>query len=188
MNGFWLYALLAALWLACAGWHMRENRALARELPPHAMTALRARSVQVLLSLLVAAVLAGAMHWKLNNPPQPIAKEQKIIPPAAEAPPATDSEAERQAKLDMLKEKHETLRVNYYYLQRCGLATPDDEAKLELALAREIAALSGPARLSADVITAARGTYDEIYARLGCERAEAEAVAFRGYMEGIAQH
>jgi len=90
-----------------------------------------------------------------------------------------------QGDLDSLKRRYEELFVQYLFLAHCGLAATEDYQILSTALLKELASLNGPGRLSYDILTAARGTYDEVYAKSVCDTTEAKAGQdrFRRYVD-----
>ena len=90
-------------------------------------------------------------------------------------------------KLNEIKRKFEGLFVNFQYLKGCGAADEGDYHLLNSALIHELASSNGPARLQYDILTAAQGTYQEIYARSNCEQASVESIKgnFIVYIEEI---
>lgn len=96
-------------------------------------------------------------------------------------------EAAVSDRLDEIKQRYESLFVNYLFLRRCGGAEATDYHVISSALLEELASLDGPSRMHADVLTAARGSYDEVYARIPCDPAKTQALAqqFRAYVDSL---
>lgn len=169
------------------------------------------RSMQLWVVLAAAAIVIGVYDWKLNVPATPAlpalpqtaeaASAAALTPSSgipAESPAISASEqlAElfdeenpkgKSAALDTLKKRYEELFINYLLLSRCGLATTDDYHVLNSALARDLASVSGPARLQYDIWTAAQGSYRELYAKAVCsnEQTLAQSAPFRAYIEAL---
>lgn len=72
------------------------------------------------------------------------------------------------AKLNKLKADFESLFVTYQFLHKCGITEELDYHILNSTLAHEIASLNAPGRTQYDILTAAKGTYEEIYSRSEC--------------------
>lgn len=80
-----------------------------------------------------------------------------------------ENSEEYQAKLDSIKERFEPLFINYYYLKRCNLTSPDDFHLMNSSLMYELAAINAPAGLRSSILSASKGSHDEIYANASCE-------------------
>jgi hypothetical protein len=108
---------------------------------------------------------------------------------AADNPPEIPSEiADSQAAanpLDTLKERYEALYVNYLLLRRCQLTDTSAYHLLNSGLMQELASVNAPSRLQYDIITAARGTYNEIYSRLPCDQLGDLRTRFQQYVQSI---
>lgn len=107
--------------------------------------------------------------------PQPAAtlQEPPLPVPAAAQPPL--SREARESALDKLKQRYETLFVNYYYLAHCDAAGPEDEKSLTAAMRIALSEARAPAPMEANILTAARGTYREVYSRSPCNPPQIEA-------------
>ena len=73
-----------------------------------------------------------------------------------------------EQKLDDIKKKYEELFINYYYLKRCNAASLQDFHLMNSALIYELTESNAPAGLRKNILTAARGTHDEMYATASC--------------------
>ncbi|MDE3017263.1 MAG: hypothetical protein KGI29_10175 [Pseudomonadota bacterium] len=107
-------------------------------------------------------------------------------PPLAAAPPAKPAghaaaidelynpeagDKNHQAILDNLKERYENILVTYFFLRRCKQADFGDYHIIISALAQDMASVNAPGRLQYDILTAAQGSYKEVYARSSCKDA-----------------
>lgn len=92
-------------------------------------------------------------------------------------------------ELNEIKSRYESVFVNYQYLKGCGVASDTDYHIVNSALMHELASNSAPARLQYDILTAAQGTYQEIYARSGCEKENVEKMQneFKAYVDGASK-
>lgn len=91
------------------------------------------------------------------------------------------------ASLNESKAKFEGLFVNYQYLKKCAGISTEAYHLLNSALMHELSSKSAPARMQYDIITAAAGTYQEIYARSECDEVAVEEVRrqFDEYLAGV---
>ncbi len=100
--------------------------------------------------------------------------------------PETDS-ADFQAKSDMLKKRYEELLVSYFVLKKCALANATDYHIILSALGHEMASLNAPGRMQYDIINAAKGAYNELYAKNECDEKITTTLSgeFRGYIKAL---
>lgn len=170
------------------------------------------RSVQLLTTLILCLVLAVCLQWRpaprpdLPLPeipedskiteestaitPAPVSQQLLVAPQVNVADlfaPDPTLETPQQERLDELKRRYESLFVNYLYLFRCRQAEEADFYALNAGLSRELASLNGPGRLSHDILTAAKGSYDEVYAKVSCNNSGTEAASFRSYVSQLKQ-
>lgn len=73
------------------------------------------------------------------------------------------------ARLDEMKKRYEDVLVLYFFLQKCGRTTPAEYHTITAALAQEMASVNAPGRLQYDILTAAQGSYREMYSKSQCE-------------------
>lgn len=76
-----------------------------------------------------------------------------------------------------VKTRYEDLLVTYFILQKCGKTKESDYNLIIASLQKEIAALQAPIRFQYDTITAAKGSYDELYSNNDCEKSDLETTA-----------
>ncbi len=120
-----------------------------------------------------AAVVAAA--------PPPVILRAPPTPDEALAEVFDDS-AVPQATLNTIKTRYENLFVNYYFHSRCGSATQDDYLLLNTLLLEELASAGAGARMQQNILTAARGSYDEVYAKADCKNASPD---YRAYLDSV---
>lgn len=91
--------------------------------------------------------------------------------------------------LNTMKQRYEELFINYYFMLRCNNASKTDYHILTSALMREMASVNAPSRLQHDIMTAAKGSYTELYAESPCSGTQTEALAtqYRAYVNALAE-
>jgi hypothetical protein len=112
-----------------------------------------------------------------------IEKSKSSVPPAqlpgmSSPPPAPNSvealynpeenTTGKQSSMDSLKKRYEDILVTYFFLKKCGRINPGDYHVIISALSQEMASINAPGRLQHDILTAAQGSYKEMYARSSC--------------------
>lgn len=85
---------------------------------------------------------------------------------------ATDS----RNSIDAIKTRYEELLVTYFLLQKCGKTTGSDYQLIISSLQKEIAASQAPIRLQYDTLTAAKGSYEELYSHNDCIKSDIESM------------
>jgi hypothetical protein len=95
----------------------------------------------------------------------------------------------QQATLDRIKKRYEELLVNNMFMKKCGKAQPTDIHVIISALGQEMASVNAPGRLQYDILTAARGSFEEMYSQSPCdtEAANASSEHYRQYIQNIAR-
>lgn len=96
---------------------------------------------------------------------------------------------ENTEQINQLKANFESLFVTYQYLAKCGLAEEADYHLLNSALVHQMSSLNAPGRIQYDILTAAQGTYDEIYSRSTCDTPDISTMQeqFRNYLNEAAK-
>ncbi len=89
--------------------------------------------------------------------------------------------------IDDIKTRYEDLLVTYFLMQKCGKATDNDYSLIITSMQREIAALQAPIRLQYDTLTAAKGSYEELYSNNDCEKSDLTntETQFRTYINAL---
>ncbi len=144
------------------------------------------------------ALLKDAQSELIARNATPVAPEE---PPAthADAPIAQGIEAVfgvpsgenvQQKAFDSLKRRYEGLLVSYKFLKKCKQTKPEDFHIINSAMMQEIASVNAPGRLQYDILTAANGSYTEIYAASRCDQAGTKSLAenFRKYIDNLTAH
>ncbi len=80
----------------------------------------------------------------------------------------SDQKPDINSAIDNIKRRYEELLVNYFFLQKCGKTTEKDYQIIFQSLQKEAIPLHAPERLQYDVLTAAKGSYDELYSKNEC--------------------
>ncbi len=196
MNVLIWWGILVAVWLMIAFWHQHQNKAFheyiknkkARTTLSDRLSQLAyTRSNEVIALFFLLIVIVIFYDTRVNQAENNVAEltaEQAELQLAA-----TDLEnqmVELQAELavaqqlqnmpegmelsmDAIKEKYEELFVSYYYLKRCGVIDKRDFHLMNAALIYELTELNAPAGIRKNILTAARGTHDELYAEASCD-------------------
>ncbi len=74
-----------------------------------------------------------------------------------------------QAAMDRIKKRYEDILITYFFLNKCNRAQQTDFHIITSALSQEMASVNAPGRLQNDIVTAARGSYREMYAGSSCQ-------------------
>lgn len=100
---------------------------------------------------------------------------QDIVDKAAATTPTLDDiynpekkAGDPQSNMDDIKKRYEDIMVIYMFLKKCGRTKDGDYNIITSALAQEMAAVNAPGRMQYDVLTAAQGSYKELYAKSSC--------------------
>ena len=109
-----------------------------------------------------------------GSPPAQPAPAQ--TPPAASPRPTVDDVYNPEKKgtgnesvMDGIKKRYENILVTYMFLKQCNKAGANDYPIITSALAQEMASVNAPGRMQADIVTAAQGSYKEMYSRSRCD-------------------
>lgn len=78
------------------------------------------------------------------------------------------SSNDNQSAMDDIKKRYEDILVNYMFMKKCGKANEADYRIITSALGQEMASVNAPGRLQYDILTAAQGSYKEMYAQSSC--------------------
>lgn len=74
----------------------------------------------------------------------------------------------KQPAMDALKKRYEEILVTHFFLQKCNLASQTNYHIIISSLSQEMASINAPGRLQYDIVTAAQGSYKEVYAQSNC--------------------
>lgn len=94
----------------------------------------------------------------------------------------------QQAQLDSMKQNYEELFISYYFLSKCGHARDEQYYAINAALTQEVSSMQADPQLQNDIISAAEGSYNEIYSKLSCSSQDLESMAnqFEAYTDSLA--
>lgn len=83
-------------------------------------------------------------------------------------------DADSNSAIDRLKNRYENTLVTYLFLTKCEKTTMEDYNLIMAELQKEMLGLNAPQRLQNDILTAAKGSYDEMYSKNSCEKEAVE--------------
>lgn len=94
-----------------------------------------------------------------------------------------------KSAIDNIKTRYEEILVTYFFLQKCGKTTDSDYRSIFFALQKEAANLQAPERLQYDILTAAKGSYDEVYAKNECTEANISPIyqQYNSYIQSLSE-
>jgi hypothetical protein len=132
----------------------------------------------------------------INNPPpvelaEPKGNIQtKSSDPISEMYDSSALNSDKQSKLDAIKSRYEEILVTHFFLRKCEVAQIADYHIIMSALAVEMASVNAPGRLQYDILTAARGSYREMYAKTSCEPANLSSLreSYALYISSISKN
>lgn len=82
---------------------------------------------------------------------------------------ADEADSSNSTATDILKRRYEEILVTYFFLKKCNIAQSTDYHVITSALSHEMASINAPGRLQNDILTAARGSYKEMYSQTRCD-------------------
>lgn len=100
-----------------------------------------------------------------------------------------EQSASTQTEIDKIKQSYEDILVTFFFLQKCDHAKEEDYMTIHYALSRELRAFGADSHVESDVITAAKGSYQEIYSKISCASQDLNAIEtqFMSYTQTLAQ-
>lgn len=173
------------------------------------------RSIQIISILFLYGLLLVNYNMKLSEERQEIIKLQNqlyayktakpvILSPLnaqeeSQAPDESEiekvynpeeSEPGRQAAIDSIKKRYEEIVVTYFFMKKCGLSALNDYHIIMSALSQEIASVNAPGRLSYDILTAAQGSYNEMYSKSPCDETSLESLKeqYKAYIDALSRN
>ncbi len=135
-----------------------------------------------------------ALLASINQPPPPPLLETKPASqqknPILDVYGTGDIADDKRAAMDEIKQRYEEILVTYFYLRRCSMASTLDYHVIISALAQEMASVNAPGRLQYDVLTAAKGSYREMYLKTKCPADTNDALLLRytDYINSISKN
>lgn len=94
-----------------------------------------------------------------------------------------------QSEIDRVKQAYEDILVTFYFLQKCDRAKEEDYLTIYHALSGELRSLGAHTQVESDVMTAAKGSYQEIYSKISCISQDLNYIEshFNAYTQTLAQ-
>lgn len=84
-------------------------------------------------------------------------------------PEKSQAEKNPDAKMDDIKRRYEDILVLHMFMKKCNKTQPTDYNVITSALAQEMANINAPGKMHTAILTAAQGTFKEIYADSPCQ-------------------
>lgn len=121
-----------------------------------------------------------------NGVPAEISDEDKYYPPimdnnASDEPAPVELKSQNtiqdifgddhsQKSISDIKTRYEELLATYLLMEKCGKAGQNDYTIIMTSLQKEINAIQAPVRLQNDTLSAAKGSYEELYSSTDCSK------------------
>ncbi len=131
-------------------------------------------------------------------PSNQVAGAPAATPPAVPvvAPTVTDiftpseTSSDQQTTMDSIKQRYEDILVIYMFLSKCKKAKTEDYYIIMSALSQDMASVNAPGRMQNDVLTAAQGSYEEMYAQSDCSSLDINALhtQYTDYIKALSQY
>lgn len=198
-------------------WHSRQNRAFTAYLDnskKHSAISrqlsllARNRSMEVLLLFMTLLLAFIFYDTRVDRLQEQIVTEQahavmKDILAAQDAAEKEDLRLQLQAakqftgldeskqqELDIIKQEFEGLFINYYLLKQCSRTVPEDFHIMHSALLYRLALIGAPASSRQNILDAASGSFQELYATQECdsEAVGAAEKSTRDYLDTVVQN
>lgn len=206
------WGILVVAWLAVVFWHRHQNKSFRHYILSHNLRSALSdrlnqlaynRSMEVLALgfFLVTGLVfydlryhrlereASGMEIRLAEAEQAVnAYQSRMHTQAnalAEAQRLAGMNEEQQRELDILKPRYENLFINHHVLKRCNFSAPEEFHIINSALAYELNRLNAPAKMRQNIMLAAKGSYDELYAEMSCD--SPDIVPMRAQMQAYLQ-
>lgn len=99
------------------------------------------------------------------------------------------SPGDKLAVIDNLKQQYENTIVLYFIMARCEFTLATDYDWIMASLRKDMRAANAPAELQTQILNAAKGSYQELYAYNKCATPEIQKLAsqFREYINSLYQ-
>lgn len=203
MATFIRWGVVALVWVAIAFWHQQQNRTFHEYINNHKKRTPISdrlsqlaynRAFEVLGVFFILTLVMVFYDTRIYKTEKDLAETQNLLADSNaqlgelhtaldtaieernEAMERTTLSEEAENKLDVLKRQYEELFINYYYLKRCGAIEPESFHLMNSALTHELTQLNAPAGIRKHILTAAKGTHDEMYASASCDSEEINPV------------
>jgi|GEM_PF-954114 len=87
-----------------------------------------------------------------------------------------EENGKQQAYTDWLKERYEAWLITYYYLNKCKKVDVKDYDIIVASLAKELDSIRADKAVALSIISAAQGSYGEMYSHIACDDARINEV------------
>ena len=110
----------------------------------------------------------------ISPPPEASAQAKPIATGISNTTPLQDvynpesSAVEPPSVMDAIKKRYEEILITHFFLRKCNLALPLDYHIIISSLSQEMSSINAPGRLQYDIVTAAQGSYKEMYSKSTC--------------------
>ena len=191
-----LIILLAAysLLLICYDWQLQQSKSTVLSLDA-ARLDLESQNAALKLQntdfadLMYSTLQASAAEAEASAEPQPVilnGGQNSVL----DVYNPEESLPGNQPAMDSLKKRHAEILVTHLFLRKCKIAQPLDYHDIVSALSQEMASVNAPGRLQYDIVTAAQGSYKEMYAQSNCkgENMDALRAQYSAYINGLSKN
>lgn len=88
-----------------------------------------------------------------------------------------------------IKGRYEELLATYFLMEKCGKANNTDYQIIILSLQKDITAIQAPVKLQDDTLTAAKGSYEELYSQNDCSKSDLQAteIQYKSYINSLTE-
>lgn len=112
--------------------------------------------------------------------PQPAETTKFVVPhdskvPFSDITEFNEANSKQQAYTDLLKQRYETWIITFYYLKKCNKVTDQDLSTIMTSLRKELATAKADNNVEANIVSAANGSYQEMYSEIPCDDAHINA-------------
>jgi hypothetical protein len=139
--------------------------------------------------------ILAAINQPADAAPPPASVEAKALPERAKDPiteiyAVDSSKQDKQSKLDTIKNRYEEILVTHFFLRKCHIAPADDYHVIMSALAVEMASANAQGRLQYDILTAAKGSFREMYSKSSCDEQSTGTLreSYASYISSISKN
>lgn len=136
-------------------------------------------------------IFLKAQNAALSAPAQETADsaQQSVNPVESLYNPETTTSS-NQAQMDSIKKRYEEIFVTYFFLKKCNQVNPVDFHIITSALSQEMASVNAPGRLQHDIVTAAQGSYKEMYSQTACDNQTIAALSgqYKAYIASLSSN
>jgi hypothetical protein len=186
---FWLLlCTFLALSAAFCAWQLQETRGI--------LEATNKRNADLEHALTQEIAITKALATPPSPAPVAVPPPQNLPPVAPVTQRQTIEDiynpekvsGDNQSAMDDIKKRYEDILVIHMFLKKCARVGAGDYAIITSALAQEMASVNAPGRMQYDILTAAQGSYKEIYAQSPCRGQQVDMLdtQYKDYVKKLA--